>query len=153
MERILSEERSSVTCAAKMLLEKMWTLQEQGWFQSFLDHLLAGEYTGLHKAIEEWNFEKIEQMTPHKKLLERIEASFTNQIKPVEILTYMTECFTPRECEEIRATDEQKGHIAASEKLTECLKRSDKSNWFKLLILALQRCNYDTALQLLDPET
>ncbi|XP_018594053.2 antiviral innate immune response receptor RIG-I isoform X2 [Scleropages formosus] len=153
MERILSEERSSVTCAAKMLLEKMWTLQEQGWFRSFLDHLLAGEYTGLHKAIEEWNFEKIEQMTPHKKLLERIEASFTNQIKPVEILTYMTECFTPRECEEIRATDEQKGHIAASEKLTECLKRSDKSNWFKLLILALQRCNYDTALQLLDPET
>ncbi|KAL4618201.1 putative ATP-dependent RNA helicase DDX58 isoform X1 [Arapaima gigas] len=152
MERILSEERSSVTSAARMLLENMWNLKERGWFQAFLDDLLAAEYTGLHSAIKEWNFEEIEKMAPFKKLLERVEASFTNHIKPVEVLIYMTECINPRDSEEIKAIDVQKGHIAASEKLTECLKRSDKPNWFKLLKLALERCNFDTALQLLCPE-
>ncbi|XP_023697565.2 antiviral innate immune response receptor RIG-I [Paramormyrops kingsleyae] len=152
VERILSEENRSVTTAAELLLGKMCDLEEMGWFQGFLDALLEGEYNGLYNAIKEWDFKEIERMSTYKKLLERIEASFTKQIKPCEIITRMTDCFVSREVEEIRATDEQKGHIAAAEKLVECLKRSDRSNCFKLLLLALEHCDNTELLQLLDPE-
>ncbi|KAJ8403691.1 hypothetical protein AAFF_G00350170 [Aldrovandia affinis] len=153
VERILSEENTSVTSAAQMLLQKICHLEERGWFQALLDELLAVEYTGLYEAIKEWDFEKLEEIRHHKVFLEKIEASLTKHIKPLEIVTYMSECIINREREEIRAISEQKGPIAGSEKLTECLKRSDKSNWFKLLALALQECNCAYALDLLDPDS
>ncbi|XP_036407164.1 probable ATP-dependent RNA helicase DDX58 [Megalops cyprinoides] len=152
VERILSEEKSSVTSAAQMLLQEICELEEKGWFQAFLDELREGDYTGLYQAIREWDFQHLERMRPFKMLLERVEASFTKQIKPVEVVDHLSECIIDREREEIRAISEQKGHIAGSEKLTECLKRSDKSNWFKLLKLALHACNFTLALELLDPD-
>nr|WEG21295.1 RIG-I [Anguilla anguilla] len=152
-ERILAEENTSVTCAAEMLLQNILNLEAVGWFQAFLDELLAKEYTGLCEAIQEWDFKKLEEMRDHKALLHHVEASFTKHIKPTEVVSCMPKCFSPRECEEIKAITEQKGQIAGAEKLTECLKRSDKTNWFKLLKLALEERNFTIALQLLDPDT
>lgn len=46
VESILSTEEKSVTIAAQMLLDKMCYLEEVGWFQAFLDILLAsGEFS------------------------------------------------------------------------------------------------------------
>ncbi|KAJ8269635.1 hypothetical protein COCON_G00122420 [Conger conger] len=153
MERILSEENTSVTSAAEMLFQSILNLEERGWFQAFLDELQEKRYTGLCEAIKEWDFQKLEQMRAHKALLRHIEASFTKQIKPMEIVRYMSECIFTKDREEITAITEQKGQIAGAEKLTECLKRSDKPNWFKLLKLALEHYEFTNALRLLDPNT
>ncbi|CAM4674469.1 unnamed protein product [Leuciscus chuanchicus] len=150
VERILSAEETSVTAAAQMLLDRMCFLEEEGWFQAFLDTLFASEYTGLHKAIKDWDFGELEELNEHRMLLERIEPSITKLIKPSELLTHMNDCLKPRECEEIKAVDSQKGHIAASEKLVDTLLRSDKSNWFKVLKMALDACSCYQALDLLE---
>ncbi|KAJ8382995.1 hypothetical protein SKAU_G00037730 [Synaphobranchus kaupii] len=112
VERILAEEKTSVTSAAQMLLQNILGLEETGWFQAFLDELQAQGYSGLRVAILEWDFKNLEDMRFHKDLLNIIESAFTREIKPFEIVTYMSECFSPRECEEIRAVTEQKGQIA-----------------------------------------
>lgn len=41
VEKILSEERSSRTKAAELLLDKILVLEADGWFQAFLDTLQA----------------------------------------------------------------------------------------------------------------
>jgi len=63
----------------------------------------AVDYTGLHKAIKEWDFSKLEELKEHQMLLERIEPSITKLIKPGELLTHMNDCLKLRECEEIKA--------------------------------------------------
>lgn len=151
IERILSTEEKSVTEAAQLLLDQMCYLEEEGWFQGFLDILLTSEYTGLYNAIKEWDFSELERMNEHRKLLERIEPSITKHIKPSELLTHMNDCLNPREQEEINAVETQCGLIAASEKLVNALLRSDKPNWFKVLKLALDSCSFYEALNLLDP--
>uniref|UniRef100_A0A3B4C3T9 RNA helicase n=1 Tax=Pygocentrus nattereri TaxID=42514 RepID=A0A3B4C3T9_PYGNA len=103
VERILSEEKSSVSSAAQMLLEKMWQLEEAGWFQAFLDTLHNSEYTGLYAAVSKWDFKELEELQPFKRLLDRIEPSITKNMKPRELLAHMSDCITQRECEEIRA--------------------------------------------------
>ncbi|XP_062871422.1 probable ATP-dependent RNA helicase DDX58 [Trichomycterus rosablanca] len=154
VQKIVSQEgRGSVSVAAQMLLEKMLNLQEEGWFQAFLDILLASEYTGLHRAIKEWDFEELNDLEPHRKLLDRIEMSITRNMKPRELLPHMNECLTDRECEEIRAVEDNKGCIAASERLLESLRHCDKPNWFKTLKLALEACSQKLALQLLEPDS
>ncbi|XP_056092574.1 probable ATP-dependent RNA helicase DDX58 [Rhinichthys klamathensis goyatoka] len=150
VERILSAEETSVTTAAQMLLDQMCYLEEEGWFQAFLDTLFASEYTGLYKAIKEWDFGQLEELNEYRKLLERIEPSITKLIKPSELLTHMNDCLKPRECEEIKAVEIQKGRIAASERLVDTLLRSDKPNWFKVLKMALDACSCDQALELLE---
>uniref|UniRef100_A0A672MHW7 Helicase ATP-binding domain-containing protein n=1 Tax=Sinocyclocheilus grahami TaxID=75366 RepID=A0A672MHW7_SINGR len=150
VESILSTEMTSVTTAAQMLLDQMYYLEEVGWFQAFLDILLASEYTGLHEAIKEWNFQELEELNDHRRFLERIEPSITKHMKPSELLAHMSGCLKPRECEEIRAEESQRGHIAASEKLVTSLLRSDKPNWFKLLKIALENCDLDEALNMLE---
>ncbi|KAK7132848.1 hypothetical protein R3I93_019176 [Phoxinus phoxinus] len=150
VERILSAEETSVTAAAQMLLERMCSLEQEGWFQAFLDTLFASEYTGLHKAIKKWDFGELEELNEYRKLLERIEPSITKLIKPSELLTHMNDCLKPRECEEIKAVESQRGHIAASEKLVDTLLRSDQPNWFKALKIALDACSFDQALELLE---
>lgn len=142
-----------MTSATKMLLDKMKSLEQPGWFQAFLDVLLAARYTGLHQAICEWNFSVLENLQPYRVLLEKIEPSITKHIKPIELLSHMSDCLTQRQCEEIRAVGQQSGNIAASERLVDCLKRSDQSNWFKVLKLALHNCELKIALELLDPCT
>lgn len=53
VESILSTEMTSVTAAAQMLLDQMCYLEEVGWFQAFLDILLAsGELSNLRRAHE-----------------------------------------------------------------------------------------------------
>lgn len=64
---------------------------------------VALEYTGLHKAIKEWDFRELEELNEHRKLLERIEPSITKLIKPSELLAYMNDCLNIRECELIQA--------------------------------------------------
>ncbi|XP_016359901.1 probable ATP-dependent RNA helicase DDX58 [Sinocyclocheilus anshuiensis] len=150
VESILSKEMTSVTTAAQMLLDQMCYLEDMGWFQAFLDILLASEYTGLHEAIKEWNFRELEELNEHRRFLERIEPSITKHMKPSELLAHMSVCLKPRECEEIRAEESQRGHIAASEKLVTSLLRSDKPNWFKLLKIALENCDLDEALNMLE---
>uniref|UniRef100_A0AAY5EAL5 RNA helicase n=1 Tax=Electrophorus electricus TaxID=8005 RepID=A0AAY5EAL5_ELEEL len=152
VEQILSQESRSVTLAAKMLLEKMMCLEEVGWFQAFLDTLHASEYTGLHAAVNTWDFQEMEALLPLKTLLERVEPSITKNMKPSELLPHMSDCLTQRDCEEIRAVQEQRGCVAASECLVDILKRSDKPNWFKVLKLALDNCNQRLALDLLEPD-
>ncbi|KAJ8262237.1 hypothetical protein GJAV_G00164150 [Gymnothorax javanicus] len=153
VERILAEELTSVTSAAEMLLKNILDLEERGWFQAFMDELQAAEYTGLSEAIREWDFKKLEDMRNHKTLLYQIEASFTKQIKPMDVVIQMADCIFPQEREQIMAITGQKGHIAGAEKLAECLRRSDKPNWFKVLKLALEEGNFLNALDLLDPDT
>uniref|UniRef100_A0A673GRX5 RNA helicase n=1 Tax=Sinocyclocheilus rhinocerous TaxID=307959 RepID=A0A673GRX5_9TELE len=151
VESILSKEMTSVTTAAQMLLDQMCYLEDMGWFQAFLDILLASEYTGLHEAIKEWNFQELEELNEHRRFLERIEPSITKHMKPSELLAHMSGCLKPIECEEIRAVSLlQRGRIAASEKLVTSLLRSDKPNWFKLLKIALENCDLDEALDLLE---
>ncbi|XP_036447793.1 probable ATP-dependent RNA helicase DDX58 [Colossoma macropomum] len=152
VERILSEEKSSVTSAAQMLLERMWQLEEAGWFQAFLDTLHTSEYTGLYAAVSKWDFKELDDMQPFKRLLDRIEPSITKNMKPRELLTHMSDCITQRECEEIRAVEDQSGCVAASERLVDSLRRSDKP-WFKVLKMALEACSQKLALQLLEPST
>uniref|UniRef100_A0A9J8B4C1 RNA helicase n=1 Tax=Cyprinus carpio carpio TaxID=630221 RepID=A0A9J8B4C1_CYPCA len=105
VESILSTEMKSVTAAAQMLLDQMCYLEEVGWFQAFLDILLASEYTGLHDAIKEWNFQELEQLNEHRRFLERIEPSITKHLKPSELIAHMSGCLKPRECEEIQAAE------------------------------------------------
>ncbi|XP_066515219.1 antiviral innate immune response receptor RIG-I-like [Hoplias malabaricus] len=151
VQRIMSEERNSVTSAAQMLLEKMVQLEEIGWFQAFLDILLSSEYTGLHAAINGWDFQELKSLQPFRVLLDRIEPSITKNMKPKELITHMSDCLTHRECEEITAAEEQSGCVAASVRLVECLRRCDKK-WFKILKMALDACNQKLALQLLEQE-
>lgn len=63
----------------------------------------AVDYTGLHHAIKDWSFQELEQLSEHRRLLEKIEASITKHMKPSEMLVHMSDCLKPRECEEIRA--------------------------------------------------
>ncbi|RXN08417.1 putative ATP-dependent RNA helicase DDX58 [Labeo rohita] len=150
VESILSTEEKSVTIAAQMLLDKMCYLEEVGWFQAFLDILLASEYTGLHNAIKDWNFQELEDLNKHRTYLERIEPSIVKHMKPSELLAHMSDCLRLRECEEIKAEESRRGPIAASEKLVASLLRSDRPNWFKLLKIALESCELDEALELLE---
>ncbi|KAL0149961.1 hypothetical protein M9458_054620, partial [Cirrhinus mrigala] len=150
VENILSTEEKSVTTAAQILLDRMCYLDEVGWFQAFLDILYASEYTGLHDAIKDWNFQELEDLNKHRIFLERIEPSITKHMKPSELLAHMSGCLKPRECEEIKAEESQRGRIAASEKLVASLLRSDRPNWFKLLKIALENCELDEALELLE---
>ncbi|KAL7863909.1 hypothetical protein AOLI_G00153290 [Acnodon oligacanthus] len=152
VERILSEEKSSVTSAAEMLLERMWQLEEAGWFQAFLDSLHASEYTGLYAAVSKWDFKELDDLQPFRRLLDRIEPSITKNMKPRELLAHMSDCISQRECEEIRAVEDQSGCVAASERLVASLRRSDKP-WFKVLKMALDACSQKLALQLLEPNT
>lgn len=152
VERIMSTEQSSPSAAAQMLLDCMCDLEEDGWFQAFLDFLLTAEYSGLHDAIKNWNFLEYEELHEHRKLLERIEPSITKHLKPRELLMHMNCCLNQRESEEIQAVEAQRGPIAASEKLVDCLLRSDKSNWFKVLKMALDTCELYEALDLLETD-
>uniref|UniRef100_A0A8K9XG39 Activating signal cointegrator 1 complex subunit 3 n=1 Tax=Oncorhynchus mykiss TaxID=8022 RepID=A0A8K9XG39_ONCMY len=152
-ERILSEESKSVTAAAQVFLDQVCLLDELGWYQALLDALEAEGVCGLCEALKGWDFQTLESTKLHRVLLDRIEPRFTKMIKPRDLLLHLGDCLRKRECEEIQAVKNLKGPIAAAERLTDCLKRSDKQNWFKLLKSALYSCELTDALQLLEPDT
>ncbi|XP_064881217.1 probable ATP-dependent RNA helicase DDX58 [Oncorhynchus nerka] len=151
-ERILSEESKSVTAAAQVFLDQVCLLDELGWYQALLDALEAEDYKGLCEALKGWDFQTLESTKLHRVLLDRIEPRFTKLIKPRDLLLHLGDCLRQRECQEILAIENLKGPIAAAERLTDCLKRSDKQNWFKLLKSALFSCELTDALQLLEPD-
>uniref|UniRef100_A0A4W3IKE8 RNA helicase n=1 Tax=Callorhinchus milii TaxID=7868 RepID=A0A4W3IKE8_CALMI len=138
IEQIRSEEQKSVTTSAELFLDCLFKVEEQGWFQGFLDGLTAAGYTGLAEAIQMADFSEIESLKGHKKLLERVTPTIINNVKPHEILPYMNSCLLPRECEEIQQLTTNKGNAAGAEKLLECLQRSDKMTFYKTFTLALE---------------
>nr|QDE10796.1 cytoplasmic helicases retinoic acid-inducible protein I [Andrias davidianus] len=148
IERIVAEEDRSVTAAAAMLLECLLKLDAEGWFRGFLDGLNAAGYTGLCQAIENWDFEKIQSLEDYKKLLCVIEPTVKNEIKPPEIVQYLTNCVIQSDIEEILKISEMKGPTAGAEKLINCLLRSDKEEWPKTFCLALEYVNSGTVLEL-----
>ncbi|XP_048216839.1 antiviral innate immune response receptor RIG-I isoform X2 [Perognathus longimembris pacificus] len=125
--------------AASLFLQYLLELQEEGWFRGFLDALFQAGYSGLHEAIETWDFQKIEKLEEHRALLRRLQPEFKDRISPLDILPDMSECLIRQECEEIQQICSNKGMMAGAEKMAECLIRSDKENWPKLLKLALEK--------------
>ncbi|KAL0970557.1 hypothetical protein UPYG_G00243720 [Umbra pygmaea] len=103
VEMILSQESVSVTKAAQVFLDQLCLLEEDGWFQAFLDVLQAEDYIGLYDSLTKWDFQALESTRPHRVLLDRIEPSFTKKIKARDLLLHLGDCLHPRECEEIQA--------------------------------------------------
>ncbi|XP_069864572.1 antiviral innate immune response receptor RIG-I isoform X1 [Dipodomys merriami] len=125
--------------AASLFLEFLLNLKEEGWFRGFLDALFQAGYSGLYEAIETWDFQKIEKLEEHRSLLRRLQPEFKDRIIPTDILSDMSECLISQECEEIKQICSNKGMMAGAEKMVECLIRSDKENWPKILKLALEK--------------
>lgn len=125
--------------AASLFLRCLLELQEDGWFQAFLDALGHAGYSGLCEAIESWDFQKIDQLEDYRSLLKRLQPEFKNRINPRDILPDISGCLISQECEEILQVCSNKGMMAGAEKMVECLLRSDKENWPKVLKIALEK--------------
>ncbi|NXE55482.1 DDX58 helicase, partial [Casuarius casuarius] len=148
-ERIRKEEEKGVTAAAALFLDVILQLEARGWFRGFLNALVAAGYTGLAEAIENWDFRKLEKLELHRQLLKRIEATMI-EIDPVVLIPYINTCLIDRECDEILQISEHRSKPAGITKLIECLCRSDKENWPKILQLALDNTGYYRASELWD---
>ncbi|NWR22876.1 DDX58 helicase, partial [Emberiza fucata] len=146
-ERVRKEEEKGVTAAAALFLDAVLLLDAEGWLRGFLDALVAAGYTGLAEAIENWDFSKLEKLELHRQLLKRIEATML-EIDPAAIMPYINTCLIERECEEILQVCECRSRAAGITKLIECLCRSDKENWPKILQLALDNEGYYNASEL-----
>ncbi|XP_075823630.1 antiviral innate immune response receptor RIG-I [Microtus pennsylvanicus] len=127
--------------AASLFLQYLLQLQTEGWFRAFLDALYSAGYCGLYEAIESWDFQKLEKLEEHRLLLQRLQPEFKTRINPTDILPELSECLINQECEEIKQICFTKGMMAGAEKMVECLLRSDKENWPKVLKLALEKEN------------
>ncbi|EHB15966.1 Putative ATP-dependent RNA helicase DDX58 [Heterocephalus glaber] len=125
--------------AASLFLKLLLELQVEGWFRGFLDALNHAGYSGLYEAIERWDFQNLEKLEDHRSLLRRLEPEFKARIIPTEILPEIAECLITQDCEEIRQVCISRGPMAGAEKMAECLLRSDKENWPKILKLALEK--------------
>ncbi|KAF0881553.1 antiviral innate immune response receptor RIG-I isoform X1 [Crocuta crocuta] len=125
--------------AASLFLKLLLELQEEGWFRGFLDALAHTGYSGLHEAIESWDFQKIERLEEYRSLLKRLQPEFKTTVNPKDILPEVSKCLISQECEEIMQVCSNKGLMAGAEKMVECFLRSDKENWPKTLKLALER--------------
>uniref|UniRef100_A0A6I8P6F3 RNA helicase n=1 Tax=Ornithorhynchus anatinus TaxID=9258 RepID=A0A6I8P6F3_ORNAN len=137
-----------VTASAKLFLKYLLELTEDGWFRGFLDALYYAEYNGLYEAIENWNFQKLERLEEHRELLKRIQPEFKNSVKPNDILPNLNECLKSQEIDEIRQVQLHYGPMVSVEKITECLLRSDKENWPKILKTALDMGDCDVVSKL-----
>lgn len=73
--------------------------------------MLCVEYTGLCEALMDWDFSKFESLQEHRSLLEKIEPSITKHMKPIELLTHMSDTLKTKECEEIRAVRHTHTHV------------------------------------------
>ncbi|KAM4877276.1 antiviral innate immune response receptor RIG-I isoform 2-T2 [Thomomys bottae] len=125
--------------AASLFLQFLLELQDEGWFRGFLDALFQAGYSGLYEAIETWDFQKLEKLEEHRALLRRLQPEFKYRIIPTDILPDISECLISQECEEIQQICLNIGRMAGAEKMVECLIRSDKENWPKILKLALEK--------------
>nr|XP_028567752.1 probable ATP-dependent RNA helicase DDX58 [Podarcis muralis] len=140
VEKIQSHKEKPTT-AAGLFLDSIVNLTEEGWFRGFLNALNTAGYTGLCEAIENWDFEKIDKLEVHRKLLNRILPSL-REIDPAQILLHLKDCLIHEEFEEIRQVKRNEGNAAGMRKLVECLCRSDKENWPKTFQLALEQAEF-----------
>ncbi|XP_013927863.1 PREDICTED: probable ATP-dependent RNA helicase DDX58 [Thamnophis sirtalis] len=139
----IQEQSNRPTKAAELFLQSILQLKVDGWFRAFMDALHAANYTGLHQAIENWDFKIIESLEPHRELLKRIEPTMQDiDIKDIQF--YMDDCLLIPEWEEIHQIKTMKGRKASASKLVECLCRSDKEHWPKTFQIALDRAGCDT---------
>ncbi|XP_039204556.1 antiviral innate immune response receptor RIG-I [Crotalus tigris] len=145
----IQEESNRPTKAAELFLQSILQLNVDGWFRGFLDALKASDYTGLHDAIDKWDFKIIESLEPHRQLLKRIEPAMQD-IDVKEIQVHMKECLRIQEWEEICKISERKGRQASASKLIECLCRSDKEQWPKTFQIALHDSGYNKLTKLWD---
>uniref|UniRef100_A0A1W7RE07 RNA helicase n=1 Tax=Agkistrodon contortrix contortrix TaxID=8713 RepID=A0A1W7RE07_AGKCO len=146
---LIQEESNRPTKAAELFLQSVLQLNVDGWFRGFLDALKASDYTGLHDAIDKWDFKIIESLEPHKQLLKRIEPAMQD-IDVKEIHDHMGDCLRIQEWEEIYQISERKGRQASASKLIECLCRSDKEHWPKTFQIALHEAGYNKHKKLWD---
>ncbi|XP_038660048.1 probable ATP-dependent RNA helicase DDX58 isoform X1 [Scyliorhinus canicula] len=153
IQQIESLESKSVIKSAEHFLDILLTLDEEGWYQAFLDELGARGYTGLKTAIETADFTYIEKLTKFKTLLDRISPTIVSNINPCEVMIHMPTCLLDRQREEIRQVTEHKGSTAGAMKLLECLQSSDKENFFKEFKLALEECNCNAVTSLLTSDS
>lgn len=142
LQKIQAEKNNKgPTEATSLFLQYLLELQEEGWFQAFLDALYHAGYCGLCEAIKSWDFQKIEKLEEHRLLLRRLEPTFKSTVDPKDILPEISECLLNQEYEEISQICKNKGRMAGAEKMAQCLIRSDKENWPKVLQLALEKDN------------
>ncbi|XP_053321856.1 antiviral innate immune response receptor RIG-I [Spea bombifrons] len=139
IEQIKHEEQKGPTTAAALFLEKLLTLDAEGWYQGFLDGLHAAGYTGLYEALQRSDFTDIEYLDEARKHLSIIQSTVTNNINPEEILSLFRDCLLNREIEEILQETRLKGPTAGAEKFVDCLLRSDKKEWPKVFSLAMEQ--------------
>ncbi|XP_062905070.1 probable ATP-dependent RNA helicase DDX58 isoform X2 [Mobula hypostoma] len=152
IEEILSLEERSSTSSAKHFFKHLIQLEELGWYQAFLDELRAVGYTGLKDAIEKADFSEIERLRDYKELLSRVSQTIVSNIKPNDVLRFMP-CLLTREHEEISKVCERRGDTAGAEVLLECLRRSDKQQFYKEFCLAMDRCNYEAVIPLISSDS
>ncbi|KAM4807948.1 antiviral innate immune response receptor RIG-I [Rhinophrynus dorsalis] len=139
IEEIQAEEKKGPTTASALFLQKLLELEDEGWYQGFLDGLKAAGYTGLSEALEKSDFSKIESLDEARNLLNTISNTVKNNINPKEFICHFNGCLLQREIEEIVQEINLKGDIAGAEKLIDCLLRSDKKEWPKVFTLAMER--------------
>ncbi|KAF7244727.1 putative ATP-dependent RNA helicase DDX58 [Varanus komodoensis] len=137
----IRELKGTPTAAAELLLKSVLELTSESWFRAFLDALHAAGYSGLCKAIENWDFQTIENLENYRKFLKKIKPSLLD-IDPDHVLPYMKDCIRQQEWEEIKQAKINNGRAGAAAKLLECLYRTDKENWPKTFQLALDQADY-----------
>ncbi|XP_060093158.1 antiviral innate immune response receptor RIG-I [Heteronotia binoei] len=141
VEKIQTEGQKSPTAAARVFLQIIVNLTEDGWFRGFLDALSEAGYHGLYEAICSWDFSMIEKLEQYRQLLRRIEPSL-RQIEIEQLFPFLPDCILDQEWEEIKQVRQNNGKAASALKLADCLYRSDKTNWPKTFQLALEQTNY-----------
>uniref|UniRef100_A0ABM5FRV1 RNA helicase n=1 Tax=Pogona vitticeps TaxID=103695 RepID=A0ABM5FRV1_9SAUR len=141
--------KETPSAAAELFLQSILELTSVGWFRGFLNALHAAGYTGLFHAIENWNFQLIEDLEPHRELLKRIEPSLL-AIDPGQMLPHMKDCLLDEEWEEIHQAKVKDGKGASARKFLDCLYRSDKENWPKTFQMALEEAEYYNESKLWD---
>ncbi|CAH2293986.1 probable ATP-dependent RNA helicase DDX58 [Pelobates cultripes] len=147
IEQIKHKEQEGPTVASALFIDKLLELQDEGWYQAFLDALRASGYTGLYDALNRRDFRDIECLEEDRKHLSIIYSTVKSNIKPGELVPFFTKCFLHGEVEAIKQETRQRGDIAGAEKLIDCLLRSDKKQWPKIFTIALEEKNFTPVLE------
>ncbi|XP_063311323.1 antiviral innate immune response receptor RIG-I [Pelobates fuscus] len=147
IEQIKHKEQEGPTVASTLFVDKLLELQDEGWYQAFIDALRASGYTGLCDALEKRDFRDIECLEGDRRHLSIIYSTVKSNIKPDELVPYFTQCFLHGELEAIKQETVQKGDCAGAEKLIDCLLRSDKKQWPKIFTIALEEKNFTPVLE------
>ncbi|KAM5192467.1 antiviral innate immune response receptor RIG-I isoform 1-T2 [Mantella aurantiaca] len=153
LDEIKAEEVRGPTAAAKLFMDKLLEVEAEGWYQGFIDGLLAAEYRGLSQALADTDFRSIQNLEEPKRLLGLIRKTVACNINPKDVVDDLSPCLIKREVEEIKQETELKGTTAGAEKLIDCLLRSDKEEWPKVFTFVLEECNCIPVLEVWKGDT